>query len=158
MICDSYPDYTGAAILTQLDRLVSSGAFAENGHRVIGMAVVNATPEQKKAFGEALMAALEARNLRPPDLVDVVTAADRNSASNLVKNWINGKTEPSRPTVIAVEAFLDLVPGTLSRHLGWLPVGAPEVPEPEAAVIADTRFTGEQRRILLALMERFRDE
>jgi len=122
------------------------------------VAVVNATPEQKAAFGEALIAALHAREMRPPDLVDVVSATSRDNASNLVKNWVNGKSEPSRPTVIAVEQFLDLEPGTLSRHLGWLPVGAPAIADPEAAVIADKRFTGEQKRVLLQLMKSFRDD
>ena len=122
------------------------------------MAGVNATPEQKKAFGEALVAALHVRGLKPPDLVDVVSATSRDNASNLVKNWISGKNEPTRPTVSAIEEFLGLNPGDLSRHLGWVPVGAPEIPEPEAAVIAHPGYTGEQRRILLALMKSFRDE
>ena len=60
--------------------------------------------------------------------------------------------------VSAIEKFLSLEPGTLSRHLGWVPVVAPAMPDLEAAIITDRTLTGEQRRIMLALVERFRDE
>lgn len=122
------------------------------------MAVENATPEQKRAFGEALIEALQARSLRPPDLVDVISAADRNKASAKVSHWVRGVSEPSRPTVVAIERFLNLEPGTLSRHLGWVPVVAPVMADPEAAIIADGTLTGEERRILLALLKKFRDK
>jgi hypothetical protein len=122
------------------------------------MAVKNATDEQKVAFGEALMSALMGKGLRPPDLLPVTNAANREAAGRVANSWINGKTEPSRPTVTAIESLLDLDPGTLSRHLGWLPVGAPEIPDPEAAVIAYPHYTGEQRRVLLALMKSFRNQ
>jgi hypothetical protein len=119
------------------------------------MAVNNSSSEQKAAFGEALLAALMAKGLRPPDLIDVVGASTRDNASNLVKNWISGKNEPPRPTVTAIEKFLDLEPGDLSRHLGWLPVGSSEIPTLEAAVLADSELTGEQRRVLLQLLKSF---
>ena len=122
------------------------------------MAEVNATTEQKVAFGEMLLSALTAAGLRPPDLVEVIGAADRPAASSVVHKWITGISEPSRPKVLAIEEFLDLEPGTLSRHLGWLPIGAPAIADPEAAVIADARFTGEQKRVMLQLMKSFRNE
>ncbi|CAB5218043.1 hypothetical protein UFOVP209_44 [uncultured Caudovirales phage] len=121
------------------------------------MAVTHSTDAQKAAFGEALLAALMAAGLRPPDLVDVVSASTRDNASNLIKNWVSGKNEPPRPTVTAIEQFLNLEPGDLSRHLGWLPVGAAQVPTLEAAVLADSNLTGEQRRVLLQLLKSFRN-
>lgn len=61
-----------------------------------------------------------------------------------------GERTPAHPVdVFAFEAILGVQPGELSRHLGYLPVGA--TPSVVAAIEADQGLTPEGRRHLIAL-------
>lgn len=116
------------------------------------MAASNATPEQKRAFASALNAAMDARGLRPVDLIPVTGSSSRQAAQSAAQSWMTGAVEPLRPKVVELEQFLELEPGALSRHLGWLPINAPAMPDLEATVLADARFSEDQKVLLLKLI------
>lgn len=100
-----------------------------------------ASTDERTAFGAALREAmLGVSNVKVAEHVGLTPDA--------VAKWVRGDAEPSPLTVFAVEAFLDLQPGELSRHLGYLPVGA--TASVVAAIEADPRLTVEARRVLVA--------
>ena len=116
------------------------------------MADSHATAEQKAAFATALNAAHAARGMGPSDLIPVTGSAKRSAGQSTAQKWTKGVSEPLRPKVTEIERLLELEPGTLSRHLGWLPVNAPAVPDVEAAILADSRFSEDQKVLLLGLV------
>lgn len=120
------------------------------------MAEFSSSLEQRESFGRALAGALDAKGLTTGALLEVVAGSTTEGARGTVRKWITGEREPSRPKVLAIEAVLELEPGTLSRHLGWLPVGAEPVPTVEAAILADPDLTAGQKNILLAALNDFR--
>jgi hypothetical protein len=67
--------------------------------------------------------------------------------------WVNGDTEPTRPKVWAIEEALGAKAGSLSRLLGYLPVGARPVTTVAAAVEADPALGDDARRVLLAVYD-----
>lgn len=123
------------------------------------MAVVNATDEQKRAFTTALLAAMEARGMGYADLLPATESDSRDSGMALARKWGRGATEPNRPTVIKLEELFEMEPGTLSRHLGWLPVNARPAPDLESAILADERLDEDQKVLLLKMVAQLlRDE
>lgn len=71
-------------------------------------------------------------------------------AQNTVSTWVAGDAAPSPEVVFEVEGHLGLRPGSLSRHLGYVP--APDGDEAVvAAVEADPRLTDDQRDRLIGL-------
>lgn len=72
-----------------------------------------------EAFGEALRTARLAAGLNQKALgsaLDVTASA--------VGNWERGIDEPSPARVRQLEEAMDLTPGWLSRHLGYVPLDA----------------------------------
>lgn len=69
--------------------------------------------------------------------------------------WFELATEPTPAEVFAIERILDVPPGTLSRHLGYLPPearsSAPSGGTFEEAVRADPDLNEVGRRILRAI-------
>ncbi len=93
----------------------------------------------RKAFGDAIDAAIRtASNV-------AAVAAHVDLTDDAVRSWIKGGSEPPPLTVFAVERFLELPPGDLSRHLGYAPVGSVSV---TAAIDADEGLSDDARRIL----------
>lgn len=119
------------------------------------MAASNSTPAQKEAFAAALNAAMKARGLRPVDLIPITGSATRQAGQAAAQSWVAGKSEPLRAKVTELEQFLELEPGALSRHLGWLPVGSPPILDLEAAVLADERLSEDQKVIVLGIITQF---
>lgn len=64
-----------------------------------------------------------------------------------VYNWRDGKREPERSQVFAIETALGLPAGSLSHLLGYLPVGAYSV---EQAITSDPDLSASAKRALLA--------
>lgn len=131
-------------------------ARSANGHRVAVVAESSATAVQLESFGRALTAALEAKGLTSGALLSLTTASSPESRRRVVTKWMRGEVEPSRPKVLALEVTLGLDPGTLSRHLGWVPVDAQGLPTVEASILADGELTPTQKNILLAALQDFR--
>lgn len=130
--------------------------YRQGGRRVPSMAESSASSEQLESFGRALTAALLSKGLTSGALLAITNATTTEGARGSVSKWMNGIVEPSRPKVLAMEAAIGLEPGTLSRHLGWLPVGARELPSAEEAILTDPDLTAAQKNILLAALEDFR--
>jgi transcriptional regulator with XRE-family HTH domain len=70
-----------------------------------------------------------------------------------LSGYVNGKRIPPVEVAAAMERHLDLDPGTLTVHLGYLPLEAGEVniTSTEEAIIADGRLTGSQKSHMLWL-------
>lgn len=99
-----------------------------------------ATDEMRDAFASALRVAM--MGVRQSDLAGHV-----GLSPDAVAKWLSGTTEPQPRTVFAVERYLELAPGELSRHLGYVPVGEP--PAVLDAIERDPRLTPEARTILI---------
>lgn len=95
----------------------------------------------KEAFGAALREAMGGQST-------VGIAKHVGLTPDAVSRWARGEVEPPPLTVFAVEQYLDVAPGDLSRHLGYLPAGAP--PSVTEAIDADPRLTPEARTMLKA--------
>lgn len=78
------------------------------------------SPEPLDAFAEAVREARGAQGLTQRALAEVV-----GLSQNAVARWEIGESAPGTPaSVFHLEGVLDLEPGSLSIHLGYLPVGA----------------------------------
>ncbi len=77
----------------------------------------------RQAFGTAVAGALAVRDLTQRALADALGVKQPT-----VSAWLSGESEPASAVVFELERVLELPPGHLSRHLGYLPpdaVGAP---------------------------------
>lgn len=110
------------------------------------------TDEQRRNFAEALKMYLGRARMRPADLMRAMQAEGFSVRQASVSQWTTGVSEPSRHFVYAMERLLDLQPGLLSRHLGYLPTFAVSIApvDVETALLADDRLTPDQRQLLLA--------
>lgn len=120
------------------------------------MAESSATSAQLESFGRALAATLEAKGLTSGALLHIPSATTVEGSRSTVTSWLRGRSEPSRPKVLALEQTLELPPGTLSRHLGWLPLDAVEIPDVETSILADPDLSPAQKNILLSALQDFR--
>jgi excisionase family DNA binding protein len=106
-----------------------------------------------KAFGIALR---EARHLR--GLTQAVVAAELGVTQQLVGNWEQGSRRAQPAHATQLEDLLDLDDGTLTRHLGYLPMGSAGVVVEHTVVDAlaqDPRLTDRQRNVLLDTYREF---
>lgn len=95
----------------------------------------------RAAFGDALREAMGGRS-------NVAVGRHVGLTDDAVAKWIRGESEPPPLTVFAVEEFLGVPPGDLSRHLGFLPVAAKV--SVLSAIDADERLTDRDRKVLRA--------
>lgn len=78
--------------------------------------LTNDEQQGKVLFGAALAEAMSSVGMRQADLAERF-----GTSQSTVSAWMHGKK--TRPVVVfAIEDILGLDPGTLSRHLGYLPV------------------------------------
>lgn len=105
------------------------------------------TDRQRHAFGVAL------RNARGDR--SAIELADQlgYKAAGTFNHWERATSAPpSPPVVFALEELLEVVPGHLSQHLGYLPVGdALAECTVETALADDADLTRESAEILLRL-------
>lgn len=102
-----------------------------------------ATDEMRATFGKALEEAMHDAHVHPREIAEAV-----GLTHDAVRKWMAGKSEPQPLTTFVVERLLQVAPGDLSRHLGYVPDGAPG--SVTAAVTADASLTAEARRLILA--------
>lgn len=102
--------------------------------------------ERKASFGEALRSALVVAKKTQQDLGDHL-----GISQGAVSDWVRGTWEPAGPDVVfSAEAFLELEPGTLSRHLGYLPVEAVKsVATVDQSIRSDPALEPAEREMLL---------
>lgn len=96
-----------------------------------------ATEEMRRAFGAALDAVIRSK---PAKIADV--AAHVGVSDDAVRKWTSGSNSPNPLTLFAVERFLGVTPGELSRHLGFVPAEAPvstlQAIETDPRIVNDT--------------------
>ena len=114
--------------------------------------IAETTDEQRAKFAEALEMYLGRAKMTQADLVRKLRAAGLPVHQTSVSQWCAGQTEPQRRMVLEMERQLRLVPGLLSRHLGYLPVDAVAlaVSDVETALLTDERLAPDQRQALIA--------
>ena len=115
----------------------------------------NSTAEQQKAFGAALLFAIQAAHVDYVTLGQQVTGNAPEAARKAIQRWTSGEREPSRPQVLMLEELLGLTPGALSCHLGWVPAGAGGS-SLDVAITLDPSLTDAQRQALLQILRTFR--
>jgi transcriptional regulator with XRE-family HTH domain len=107
--------------------------------------------EKREAFGAALA---EARNVRGVLQSEIADLAGVQQSS--VSAWEKGDNQPAPEVVFAIEDYLELKPGHLSRHLGYAPVAHRGVaPTYEQVVMDDPLLDDTQKRAALALYREF---
>jgi len=90
------------------------------------------------------------------NLPQVEVARKAGVAPSTLSTWLSGGgAKPDQ--VFAVERALDLPPGNLSRHLGYVPVSEQPVASVEAAIEADPVLKDHQRDALVFLYNFFRN-
>lgn len=99
-------------------------------------------PARLAAFGDALDQALRAADITP-----AVVGAHVGVTDDAIRKWAKGQVEPPPWRVFAVERLLELAPGELSRHLGFVPVGVASV---FAAIDADEALSERDRKVVRA--------
>lgn len=114
--------------------------------------IIETTNEQRRAFGDALEAYMRRADMRSADIIRGLRDQGMTVHQASMTNWLQGAYEPPRAVVMGMERLLDLVPGLLSRYLGWLPVTAVSVTvgDVESAILADERLAPDQRQALIA--------
>lgn len=85
---------------------------------------------------------------------ELVRGADKPYAQSTVRDWIE-KSAPEPEIVFQMEGYLLVPPGTLSQHLGYLPVGVRSVTTFQQALMNDTSMGTDGRDILLILYALF---
>lgn len=107
--------------------------------------------EEADAFGEAARAALMAKGVTLAQLAEAMTELGNKTSQPQLSQWINGKHEPPRRMVFAMERALRLRPGALSRTLGYLPILAKPVTTVLDAIEADPRLSDEGKTAVLLM-------
>ncbi len=107
-------------------------------------------PDRRRAFGDALRGALAASGITQDDLAERMTADGHPVRQTAISQWITGRSEPDTPEVtFRVERALNVRPGSLSRHLGYLPVDAVRtITDLERAIDSDPRLSDLDRDAL----------
>lgn len=67
-----------------------------------------------------------------------------------VSAWVGGKTQPDMDTAFLVERTLGVRPGSLTRHLGYLPPDAVKsVATVESSILEDGALSEAEKQMLL---------
>src|SRR5438128_717120 len=107
--------------------------------------VAAAPSDRLKRFGRAVAEALTVRELTQREL-----AAKLSVSQPAVSDWINADSEPAPEMVFAAEKALGQPPGTLSRHLGYLPPAAVKhVATVKDAILSDSSLSADEKQMLL---------
>lgn len=107
-------------------------------------------------FGDALRLHLKDQGRSQQWLVEQIAQATGRPVlhQTTVARWLSGENAPPDPPIVfAIEDCLGLAPGTLSRPLGYLPVGAADIESVPAAIDADPALTVLGRRVVLKVYE-----
>jgi transcriptional regulator with XRE-family HTH domain len=113
-----------------------------------------ATPEERTAFGLALALARRETGMTQERLAVAI-----GKSQPLVGEWERGRKEPSPADACAAEQILNVQPpGSLTRHLGYLPKWAGGEPLPctvTDAILSDPHLTDSRKRQLLGVYREF---
>ena len=105
-----------------------------------------AVPEGRTGFARTLRRALE-RSTTGREQVAAAAGIDED----LIDRWatLRSPRPPTNAEVFALETALDLEPGELSWHLGFLPLAAGGTSSVPLAILNDPDLTDESRDLLI---------
>ena len=113
----------------------------------------NSTPEQRLEFGHALRNAADRVGLTTSFvLAEALAAIGHPYTERMCARWLLGTHEPPRPIVVALEQLTVSPPGSLSSHLGWVPVEALS-PDLEVVVNSDPDLRDYDKPLVLTMIE-----
>lgn len=103
--------------------------------------------DRQRAFGNAVREALAVQKMTQGDLAEALGVRQPT-----VSGWITGISAPdSVDQTFAVERALKVRPGSLSRHLGYLPPeSVKSVATVRAAVMEDPQLSADEKSMILA--------
>lgn len=103
-----------------------------------------------RAFGDALRSALKVHDMTQEDLAEKLNVRQGN-----ISDWVRGVTSPRDPELtFTVERAIGVPPGSLSTHLGYLPLEAVEsVASVRASIMAAPELTDAEKTVLLGAYE-----
>jgi transcriptional regulator with XRE-family HTH domain len=106
--------------------------------------------DRQRAFGNALREALTVQKMTQGDLAEALGVRQPT-----VSGWITGISAPdSVDQTFAIERALKVRPGSLSRHLDYLPLEAVRsVATVRAALMEDPELSADEKSMLLAAYE-----
>jgi transcriptional regulator with XRE-family HTH domain len=100
-----------------------------------------------EAFGCALADARKARGMSQIELANAL-----GMSQTMISTWERGRGVPDTSDAFALESALQLPPGGLSHHLGFVPAGTSSPPSTvDAAIAADPLLDVADKRALHAL-------
>lgn len=105
----------------------------------------------KGTFGAALAAALRRRGMSQRVLTDLLG----RTAQSSVSAWTRGDAVPTPEVVFEIERIIEVPPGHLSQHIGYVPAGAEPPASVVSAIDADPLLEPVHRQALLALYREF---
>lgn len=113
--------------------------------------------ERAQLFGSAVAEALAVRNMTQLDLATAL-----GTTQSTISSWKNVRAVPDADTVFAVEGVLDTVipmmPGSLSRHLGYLPLTAADaIPSAEDAIAQSDDLDADGRKLVLSVYQSMKE-
>lgn len=100
-------------------------------------------------FGAALWAAMQSK-----DVSQSALARALGRGQSTVSTWIAGNAAPAPDVVFDIERQLEVPPGSLSHHLGYVPARSGAEPVIDA-IERDPRLNDEQRGTLVGLFRDF---
>jgi len=131
-----------------------SGYTARIGAAVVSAVVTDGT-DGRATFGHALDQLLAERERGRSWLgaeVARIEGSDEPLSGASVSKWVAGNP-PAPPRVFAIERALGVSPGTLSRHLGYLPVDTQEGITPRDALRDDPALSPMAKRVMLKVYD-----
>lgn len=115
--------------------------------------------DPQRTFAAALRQALTDEDRKQSWLgteVARIEGLDSPIAQPQISKYLTGDSTPEPRRVFAIEAALGLNPGTLSRHLGYVPTEVSPATTVADAAAEDPHLTREQREDLIAVWETMR--
>lgn len=106
----------------------------------------DASEDRLRRFGDDLASAMAAANVTQEQLMDLLGVSQAS-----ISDWTQGKHGPRSPEkTFHLERVLGLDPGSLSRHLGYVPAEVVQVAtDVESAIRADPALNAEGKDFLL---------
>lgn len=114
--------------------------------------IVEAKQAEAEKFSQALSAEM-GKMTRAELAAEVAKLSGETVTESAVSLWLTAKSEPTRRKVFAIEKAVGCEPGTLSRHLGYLPVDAVPPADVEQALQAAGVPKGLRGPLLAAIRE-----
>jgi transcriptional regulator with XRE-family HTH domain len=106
---------------------------------------------RRRAFARELLDVMAVKSVTQRALAERVSLTQ-----GAISGWCSGASEPVPAKVFEVETKLELPPGQLSRHLGYVPVDGEQHAgrqHYERVVLDDPALSNQNKRVLLTAYE-----